>query len=163
MKQFKTLTLIVLIIMGWAIHTEAQDNQEAPKLSDDQKRFDLDRNGALSDQENDLMLRVMSIEALTGNKLTPEEIKRMQDNQGPNMDFGGPGGMPGFGFGGGPGGRRGPQPPEKLRDQFDEDRNGKLTGGRAASRLGRTRGRKCVSQERGRFAGWHSERCAGKS
>lgn len=129
MKRLKTLTLIVLILMGWAVHTNAQDDQEPPKLSDDQKRFDLDKNGALSDEENDLMLRVTSMEALTGNKLTPEEIKRMQEDQGPNMGFGGPPGrMPGFGFGGGRGGRRGPQPPEKLRDQFDEDKNGKLTG-----------------------------------
>ena len=115
--------------MGWAIHVNAQDNQEPPKLSDDQKRFDLNGDGELSSEEGDLMLRVTSIEALTGNTLTPEEIKRMQDDQGPDMGFGGPpGGMPGFGFGGGRGGRRGPQPPEKLRDQFDEDKNGKLTG-----------------------------------
>ena len=31
-------------------------------------------------------------------------------------------------LGGGRGGRGGPQPPEKLRDQFDEDKDGKLTG-----------------------------------
>ena len=129
MTQLKTITLIALIIMGWAMYANAQDNPETPKLSDDQKRFDFDGNGALSDEENDLMHRVKSIEALTGNKLTPEEIKRMQDDQGPDRGFGGPpGGMPGFGFGGGRGGRRGPQPPEKLVDQFDEDKNGKLTG-----------------------------------
>ena len=129
MKHLKSIILIALIIMGWAIHANAQDNQDTPKLSDDQKRFDLNGDGELSNEEGDLMLRVTSIEALTGNTLTPEEIKRMQDDQGPDMGFGGPpGGMPGFGFGGGRGGRRGPQPPEKLRDQFDEDKDGKLTG-----------------------------------
>ena len=127
MEKFKTLGLVILIIMGWAIHANAQDNQEPPKLSDEQKRFDLDKNGTLSDDESDLMQRVKGIEALTGNKLTDTEIKGMHDNQGPDPGFGGPpGGMPGFG--GGRGGRRGPQPAEKIRDQFDEDKNGKLTG-----------------------------------
>ena len=129
MKHLKSITLIALIIMGWAIHANAQDNQDTPKLSDEQKRFDLNGDGELSNEEGDLMLRVASIEALTGNTLTPEEIKRMQDDQGPDMGFGGPpGGMPGFGFGGGRGGRRGPQPPEKLVKQFDTDKDGKLTG-----------------------------------
>ena len=60
MKQLKPITLIVLIILGWAIHANAQDNQETPKLSDEQKRFDLDGNGTLSDEENDLMLRLQT-------------------------------------------------------------------------------------------------------
>ena len=126
MKYVKSITLIALIIMGWVIHANAQDNQEAPKLSDEQKRFDLDKNGTLSDEENDLMFRVTNMEAFTGNKLTGEEIERMQRAQGPDMGFGGPGGMPPFG--GGRGGRRGPQPPEKLVKQFDTDKDGKLTG-----------------------------------
>lgn len=128
MKHLKSIILIVLITISWTVHVNAQDNQEPPKLSDEQKRFDLNGNGTLSDEENDLMLRVTSIEALTGNKLTDEEIKRMQQDQGPAMDPRRGGGTPNFGFGGGRGGRRGPQPPEKLRDQFDEDKNGKLTG-----------------------------------
>ena len=145
MKQLKSITLIALIVMGWALHANAQDNQEPKKLSDEQKRFDLDGNGALSDEENDLMLRVASIEALTGNKLTDEEIKRMHDDQGPDMGFGGPpGGMPGFGFGGGRGGRRGPQPAEKLVKQFDTDKDGKLTGAERQEALN-TRGGGTVS------------------
>ena len=145
MKQLKSITLIALIVMGWALHANAQDNQEPKKLSDEQKRFDLDGNGALSDEENDLMLRVGSIEALTGNKLTDEEIKRMHDDQGPDMGFGGPpGGMPGFGFGGGRGGRRGPQPAEKLVKQFDTDKDGKLTGAERQEALN-TRGGGTVS------------------
>ena len=164
MKQLKSITLIALIVMGWALHANAQDNQEPKKLSDEQKRFDLDGNGALSDEENDLMLRVGSIEALTGNKLTDEEIKRMHDDQGPDMGFGGPpGGMPGFGFGGGRGGRRGPQPAEKLVKQFDTDKDGKLTGAERQEALN-TRGGGTVSlmSEENLREGC-SERCAGKS
>ena len=127
MKQLKSIILIVLITISWAIHVSAQDNQEPPKLSDEQKRFDLNGDGKLSDEEDTLMLRVTGLEAFTGDKLSREEIEKMQrsiaDDRG---GFGGRGGMPPFG--GGPGGRRGPQPPEKLRDQFDEDKDGKLTG-----------------------------------
>ena len=127
MKHLKSITLIALIIMGCVIHANAQDNQDTAKLSDEQKRFDLDKNGALNDEENDLMLRVTNIEAFTGNKLSSEEIKRMQDNPQPDRGFGrGPGRMPPFG--GGRGGRGGPQPPEKLVKQFDKDTDGKLTG-----------------------------------
>ena len=132
MKHLKSITLIALIIMGWAIHVNAQDNQETPKLSDEQKRFDLNGDGKLSAEEDELRFRVTGLEAFTGNKLSTEEIKRMQDNPQPDGGFGrGPGGMSPFGgmppFGGGRG-RGGPRPPEKLVKQFDTDKDGKLTG-----------------------------------
>ena len=125
MKQFKLITFVALIIIGWAMlmSTNAQDSQESPKLSDEQKRFDLNSDGKLSEEENELMLRVTSLEALTGDKLNREDIEKMQRNAAPDRGFGGPGGMPGFG-----GGRGGPRPAEKLVNQFDEDKDGKLTG-----------------------------------
>ncbi len=123
MKHFKSITLIVLLIMSCAIHANAQDNQETAKLTDEQKRFDLNGDDKLSDEEDELMHRVKSIEGFTGNKFSREEIERIQRNMN---DGGGPGGMPG-GFGRG-GGRRGPQPAEKLVAQFDKDEDGKLTG-----------------------------------
>ena len=123
MKQLKSIILIVLIILGWATHANAQENKESLKLSDEQKRFDLNGDGKLSDEEDELMLRVTGLEAFTGDKLSSEEIEKMQQSAGPDRGFGPPGGMPGFG-----GGRRGPQPPEKLVDQFDQDKDGKLTG-----------------------------------
>ena len=123
MKQLKSIILIVLIIMGWATHANAQDNQESPKLSDEQKRFDLNGDGKLSDEEDELMLRVTGLEAFTGDKLSREEIEKMQRNAAPDRGFGPPGGMPPFG-----GRRGGPRPPEKLVEQFDTDKDGKLTG-----------------------------------
>lgn len=120
--------------MGWVTLANAQDNQEASKLSDEQKRFDLNGDGKLSDEEDELMLRVTGLEAFTGDKLSREEIEKMRQNAPPDRGFGGPGGMPGFG-----GGRRGPQPPEKLVEQFDKDKDGKLTGAERETAL-QTRG-----------------------
>ena len=119
MRHVKLITLLALLTLGSFIHANAQDSQEPPKLSEEQKRFDLDGNGTLSEDENDLMFRVKNIEAFTGNEFTAEAIKRMQQEQGPGG--GGPGGMPGRG-------RGGPRPAEKIVHQFDKDDDGKLTG-----------------------------------
>ena len=134
MKQLKSITLIALIIMGCVTFANAQDNQEAPKLSDEQKRFDLNGDGKLSNEEDELMLRVTGLEAFTGDKLSREEIEKMQRSTGAGRGFGPPGGMPPFG-----GGRGGPRPPEKLVEQFDKDKDGKLTGAEREAAL-QTRG-----------------------
>ena len=125
MKQLKSITFIALIIMGWVLlmPADAQDNKESSKLTDEQKRFDLNGDGTLSDEENELMLRVTGLEAFTGDKFSREDIEKMQRNNRPDGGFGGP--PP---FGGGRGGRGGPRPPEKLVHQFDQDKDGKLTG-----------------------------------
>ena len=54
------------------------------KLSVDEKRFDLDRNDELSEAEQQLMFRVMRLEAARGNKFSAQEIREMlqQDGQG---------------------------------------------------------------------------------
>ena len=124
MKQFKIIIALMLITTGWTMHANAQNNEKSAKLSDEQKRFDLNGDGKLSDEEDDLRLRVTGLEAFTGDKLSREEIEKMQSNIPPDRGFGrGPGGMPPFG-----GGRGGPRPPEKLAAQFDQDKDGKLTG-----------------------------------
>ncbi len=133
MKHFKVITVFMFIITSWIVMlADAQDNQnseKSAKLSEEQKRFDLNNDGALSTEESDLMLRVTGLEAFTGDKLSREDIERMGRNIGPDQNFRPPdrgrGGMPPGGFGRG---RGGPRAPEKLVNQFDTDKDGKLTG-----------------------------------
>ena len=122
MKQLTVIITLMLIAAGWTMHANAQNNEASSKLTDEQKRFDLNGDGKLSDEESELMLRVTGLEAFTGDKLSREDLEKMQRNTGFR---GPPGGMPPFG---GRGGRGGPRPPEKLVDQFDKDKDGKLTG-----------------------------------
>ena len=128
MTHFKVIAIFTLIITSWiTMPADAQDNQnseKSAKLSDDQKRFDLNSDGTLSPEENELMFRVTSLEAFTGDTLSQEEIASMGRNSNIQPDRG-PGGMPPGGFGRG---RGGPRPPEKLVKQFDTDNDGKLTG-----------------------------------
>ena len=130
MKHLRLMALIGLIglMFGLVAYSYAQENGEAPKLTDEQKRFDLDGNGRLSPEEDQLMFRITSLEAITGSKLSREEIEKLHNNQPPP-----PGGNPGQRVGPPPppgvGGRRGPRPPEKLVERFDTDKDGKLTGG----------------------------------
>ena len=51
------------------------------KLSVDEKRFDLDQNDALSEAEQQLMFRVMRLEAARGNKFSENEIRQMQTGE----------------------------------------------------------------------------------
>ena len=99
MKQLKIIIAVMLITAGWTLQTNAQDNEKSAKLTDEQKRFDLNGDGKLSDEEDDLRLRVTSLEAFTGDKLSREEIKKIQSNISSDRGFGPPGGMPPFGGG----------------------------------------------------------------
>ena len=130
MKQLKLIALIVLIAMGCIISADAQDDQKASKLSEEQKRFDHNEDGQLSEEEAAVMFRVTNVEAFTGNKLSPEEVERIRASIAPDGADAGFGRMPDFGDmrGGFGGGRRGPRLPEKLVAQFDKDEDGKLTG-----------------------------------
>lgn len=135
MKQLKTIIVLMLITTSWTLQANAQDTEPSAKLTDEQKRFDLNADGKLSDEEDELRFRVTGLEAFTGDKLSREEIEKMQSSVPPDRGFGrGPGGMPPFG-----GGRGGPRPPEKLVAQFDQDKDGKLTGAEREAALS-TRG-----------------------
>ena len=115
-RTFFSIALIALIA-GLAVNANA-------KLTDEQKRFDLDGNGTLNAEEDELMLRVTGLEAFTGDKFTREDIEDVNRALNAERDAGGPGGMPRFGGGRG----RGPGPAEKIVAQFDTDGDGKLTG-----------------------------------
>lgn len=135
MKQ-TTIILLIGIFICLTTYAYAQDSESAT-LTDDQKRFDLDNNGVLSPDEDQLMLQVTSLEAFTDEKLSSEEIKKIA-NIGANRRDGGPPGFggfppPGFDRGGQPqganrGGRGGPRAPEKIVTRFDTNKDGKLTG-----------------------------------
>ena len=111
------LVALITLIAGLAMNANA-------KLSDEQKRFDLDGNGALSPEEDELMLRVTGLEAFTGEKFTREDIEDVNRSLNADRNADGPGGMPRFRGGRG----RGPGPAEKIVAQFDTDGDGKLTG-----------------------------------
>ncbi len=125
----KQIKLILLgIILCFATYTYAQDTATSQKLTDEQKRFDFDGNGTLSPDEDLVLFRVTNLEAITGSKLSSEEIEKMRGGPPQGFNDGPP-----PGFNGGPPqgsrrGRRGPRPPENLVEQFDTNKDGKLTG-----------------------------------
>ena len=121
MKHIKLIALIGIFFCV-ATYAYTQENEDTSKLSDEQKRFDLDGNGVLNPEEDQLMLWVTGLEAFTDSKLSREEIKKIASSSPPNIAPGQRGGPPGFG-----GGRRGPRPAEKLVTQFDTNKDGKLT------------------------------------
>ncbi len=132
----KKITYIVFIglLFQLGMFVSAQENGEKTSLSEEQKRFDLDGNGTLSADENQLMQQVKNIETLSGSKLSSEEIKRLSTNSQGGLPPGFVGGPP-PGTGGAPppqtgrgGGRRGPAPAQKIVAKFDTDKDGKLTG-----------------------------------
>ncbi len=123
MKHIKLIALIGIFFCV-ATYAYTQESQNTSKLSEEQKRFDLDGNGVLSPEESQFMLRITGLEAFTGSKLSEEEIKKIASSPPPNIGPGQRNGPPpGFG-----GGRRGPRPAEKLVTHFDTNEDGKLTG-----------------------------------
>ena len=80
-------------------------------LSQEDKRFDLNSNGQLSEDEIEIMLEVITLEAFTGVQLTAQEIRERQGES----ESGRRGGR-----------RRGPRRAEKIINRFDTDGDGKL-------------------------------------
>ena len=73
-----TLILCALVFsLAVVLNTWTQD-----KLSQEEKRFDLDQNNELSESEKQLMFRVMRLEAARGNKFSAQQIREMQSGQG---------------------------------------------------------------------------------
>ncbi len=72
-----TLFLCALVFsLTVVLNTWTQD-----KLSEDEKRFDLDQNNELSESEKQLMFRVMRLEASRGNKFSAQQIREMQTGE----------------------------------------------------------------------------------
>ena len=97
-------TLLVFLMLA-AVNASAQNT-----LSEEEKRFDLNGNGQLSQDEKELLIETIAIEAFTGIQVA--ELR--------NRD--GRGGSGRGGFGGG----RGPRRAEKIVSRFDADKDGKL-------------------------------------
>ena len=79
-------------------------------LSEEEKRFDLNGNGQLSEDEKAIMIDTIALEALTGVQFTAQEIR---------AEHGGS-------ESGRRGGRRGPRRAEKIVSRFDTDKDGTL-------------------------------------
>ena len=98
-------TLLAFLVLA-PLNTSAQNT-----LSTDEQRFDLNRNGQLSEDEKEIMIETIAIEAFTGVQFTAQEIREEH------------GGSERGRFGGR---RRGPRRAEKIVSRFDVDKNGKL-------------------------------------
>ena len=88
-----------------ALNASAQNT-----LSEEEKRFDLNGNGQLSEDEKEIMIDTIAIEAFTGVQFTAQEIREER----------------GGSESGRRGGRRGPRRAEKIVSRFDTDKDGTL-------------------------------------
>ena len=78
-RKYVILTLFlcaVVFSLAIVLNTWTQD-----KLSKEEIRFDLDQNGELSDVEEQLMFRVMRLEAARGTKFSAQQIREMVSGQ----------------------------------------------------------------------------------
>ena len=72
-----TLFLCALVFsLAVVLNTWTQEG-----LSKEEKRFDLDRDGELSDAETTLMIRVMRLETQRGTQFSESEIRQMQSGE----------------------------------------------------------------------------------
>ena len=103
-----TLTICMMVVSGGF----SQNTENAvPPLTDEDKRFDFDGDGRLSEDEKEILLETITQEALTGVRLDERAIREMRRG-------GGPGGFGGRG--------RGPRRAAKIVHRFDKDGDGKL-------------------------------------
>ena len=97
---------LLALLMSIPVDSSAQNT-----LSDEDKRFDLNNNGQLSQDETDIMIEIISLEAFTGVQFTAQEIRERQGDSESRR---------------GGGRRRGPRAAEKIVSRFDTDGDGKL-------------------------------------
>ena len=113
---------ILLFLALGAVNASAQNT-----LSQEEKRFDLNGNGQLSQDEKEIMIDTIAIEAFTGVQFTAQEIRAEQGGSERGRR----------------GGRRGPRRAEKILNRFDTDKDGRL------SNVEREAARKYIHESRG--------------
>ena len=112
-----TLTITLIIGLVGVSGGFAQSTEDAvTPLTEEDKRFDFNGDGRLSEDEKEIMLETITREAFTGVRLDERAIREMRRGGG-RGGFRGPGG---FGRG------RGPRRAEKIVHRFDSDEDGKL-------------------------------------
>ena len=113
---------LVVFLMSVTVNTSAQNT-----LSKEDKRFDLDSNGQLSQDETEIMIEITALETFTGVQFTAQEIRERS----------------GESESGRRGGRRGPRRAEKIINRFDTDKDGRLND------VEREAARKYIHESRG--------------
>ena len=100
------LFVVLLVCLSLvAVNVSAQNT-----LSEEEKRFDLNGNGQLSEGEKEIMIDTIALEALTGVQFTAQEIRAEHGGSERGRS----------------GGRRGPRRAEKIVSRFDTDKDGRL-------------------------------------
>ena len=114
---------ILFVFLALAVLNASAQNT----LSEEERRFDLNGNGRLSEDEKAIMIDTIALEALTGVQFTAQEIQA--EHGGSER--------------GRRGGRRGPRRAEKIVSRFDTDKDGKLNS------VEREAARKYIHESRG--------------
>ena len=117
---FVTLLALLMLI---SVNSPAQS-----ALSAEDKRFDLNGNGQLSEDEKEIMIEIITLEAFTGVQFTDQEIRERQGESESRR---------------GGGRRRGPRQAEKIVHRFDTDKDGRL------NEVEREEARKYIRESRG--------------
>ena len=121
-----TITLTICLMVVPSSYSETPKNAETV-LTEQDKRFDFNGDGVLSEEEKEILLETVTQEALTGVQLDPRAIREARRGGGPR------------GYRGG----RGPRRAEKIVHRFDKDGDGKLDASE------RTEAREYVQESRG--------------
>ena len=126
MKPNHILTNLFGVLLAFLISV-AVNGSAQNTLSKDEQRFDVDGNGQLSEDEKEVMIDTIALEAFTGVQFTAQEIRAER----------------GGSERGRAGGRRGPRRAEKIVSRFDTDKDGKLND------VEREAARKYIQESRG--------------
>ena len=114
---------VLLVFLALVVVNASAQNT----LSQEEKRFDINRNGQLSEDEKEIMIDTIALEALTGVQFTAQEIRAEHGTSERGRS----------------GGRRGPRRAEKIVSRFDTDKDGKLNN------VEREAARKYIHESRG--------------